>query len=323
MKTAYKAVGLFLTLALALACGESTAQSYPTRPVKFVVGYLPGGATDAVARIIAPKLSERIGQPVIVENKPGAESSIATDYSAKSAPDGYTLYLGGSGGMVYNPHLYSNLPYNTVRDFVAITLFASNSLVVAVHPTLPVKSLNELIALARAKPGQVFYSAGATQNHVASEFFKKLAGVNLVHVPYKGGGPATTAAVAGEVSLVVTSIADTLAQIRAGKLRALAVTGQKRAAFLPDVPTVLESSGLPLEGGMWIGLFAPAATPRPIVDRLYADLSVVLNGLKERLTSLGYETGGTGMPPAEFDAMFKSEYAKWGKIMKDLNIRAE
>ena len=321
MKIAYKIGGLFLAFALALTCDVSMAQDYPTKPIKFVVGYLPGGATDAVARIISPKLSERLGQPVIVENKPGAESSIATEYVAKSPPDGYTLYLGGSGGMVYNPGLHANLPYDTVKDFVAITLFASNSLVFAVHPSVAANSINELIALAKAKPGQVFYSAGATQNHVASEFFKKLAGVNIVHVPYKGGGPATTAAVAGEVSLVVTSIADTLSQVRAGKLRALAVTGQKRVAFLPDVPTVLESSGLPLEGGMWIGLFAPAGTSGAIVDRLYGDLSVVLNGLKERLTSLGYETSATGMPPAEFETMFRSEYAKWGKVMKELDIR--
>lgn len=323
MKTRYTVVSLFLALASPFLCSQSAAQTFPSKPVRFVVGYQPGGATDAVARIIGPKLSERLGQPVIVENKPGAESSIATEYCAKAAPDGYTLYLGGSGGMVYNPNLIAKLSYDTVRDFVPITVLVSNALVFAVHPSVPATSINELIAMAKAQSGKMFYSAGATQNYVAGEFFKKLAGVNIVHVPYKGGGPATTAAVAGEVPLVVTSIGDTLTQIRAGRLRALAVTSTRRDPQLPDIPTVQESSGLPLEGGMWVGLFAPAGTPSAVIERVYGDLAVVLDGLKPRLTSLGYDTSRTGMPPAEFGAMFRSEFAKWSKVMKDLDIRAE
>jgi tripartite-type tricarboxylate transporter receptor subunit TctC len=326
MKTAYKVLRVFLVFALVLPCGESAAQSYPNKPIKLVVGYAPGGSTDILARIISPTLAERLGQPVVVENRPGAESIVAAEYMTKTAPDGYTIFVGGSA-MVFNSGLYTRLPYDPVRDFIPITMVISGSLVFAVHPSVPATSIKELIVLAKAKPGDLFYAAGAPVMRVAAELFKKQAGVNVVHVPYKGTGPAVTAAVAGEVQLVVLTIAPpVLAQLRAGKLRALAVTGLERSTFLPDIPTVSES-GLDFEGGltMWVGLFAPAGTPGAIIDKFYSELSVMLKSesLKEHFASLGYETSETGLSPAQFGAFYRASLAKWPKMTRDLNISAD
>jgi tripartite-type tricarboxylate transporter receptor subunit TctC len=324
MNAARKVLGLFLASTLGLVSGESTAQSYPTRPITFVVGFLPGGGTDVAARIIAPKLSELLGQPVVVDNKPGAEAIISTEYVAKAAPDGYTLLAAASGQMVYNPGLYSKLPYDPVKAFIPITLFNLDPLVFAVHPSVPAKTIKEFVALAKAKPGTLFYSSAASAFHVATEHFKQQAGVDVVYVPYKGAAPAVTAAVSGEVSLIVMSIPPIMAQLRAGKLRALAINGTERSRFMPDVPTASES-GTDFEGNTWSGLFAPAGTPRAIIDKLYSELSVVLksDALKERFAGMGQETRGMGMPPAEFDAFFKAELAKWSKVARDLNIRSD
>ena len=323
MKTAAKVVGLLFASVFALASVESTAQGYPSKPIKLVVPYPPGGAADSVGRIIGQKLSERLNHPVTVENKAGGDSIIGTDYVAKAEPDGHTLLLGGSGGMVFNPGLYAHLPFDPIKDFVPITLLASDALVFAVNPSVPAGSIRELIALAKAKPGQLFYASGAPMLYVSTELFKKQAAIDIVHVPYKGTAQTITAAVSGEVPMVVASIASSLTQIRAGKLRALAITGLKRDPVLPDVPTVLES-GLDFEGGIWTGLFAPAGTPRTIIDKIYGEMSVALksDSLKERFASLGYKTSGMGIPPAEFDAFFKSNYVKWTKVIRELNIRA-
>jgi len=325
MKAACKVLGLFLAFALALACGESTAQSYPSKPIRFVVGYPPGGSSDILARIVSQKLADRLGQPVVVENRPGADSIIATEYVSKAAPDGYTLLVGGIGNMtILNPDLHDRrLAYDPVKDFIPITLFATDPLVFAVHPSVPATSIKELISLAKARPGALFYAAGAPPMQLAAEFFKKLAGVNIVHVPYKGTGPSVAAAVSREVPLVVVSIAPALAQLRAGKLRALAVTSLKRDSLLPDTPTMSES-GLEFEGGIWIGLFAPAGTPSAAIDRFYSELSVILKSesLKEHFASLGYETSEMGLSPAEFGAFFRAELAKWAKLTRDFNPRA-
>lgn len=325
MTTAYRILCLFLGFALALASGESTAQSYPSRPIKMVVGFAPGGGTDVTARMVAPKLSELLGQPIIVENKPGAEARIATEFVAKAPPDGYTLLAGASGQMVFNPGLFAPLPYDPEKAFVPITLFNYDPLVFAVHPSVPAHSLKELIALAKARPGQLFHGSSGSPFHVAVELFNRQRGVNIVHVPYKGAAPAANAAVAGEVSLIVISIAPILGQLQSGKLRALAINGTERSRVLPDIPTALES-GLDYEGITWAGLFAPAGTPRPVIDKLYTAMSIVLKDdeVKARFISRGREpSGGVGMPPAEFDAFFKAELAKWTKAIKDLNIRAE
>ena len=325
MKLVFKGLGLFFALALVGAAGESTAQSFPSKPIKFVVGLPPGGGTDILARLIGQKLTDQIGQQVIVENRPGADALIATEYVAKSAPDGYTLLVGTNGAMTLNPSLYP-VPYDVVKDFIPITVFGPAPVVFAVHPSFPATSVKELIALARAKPGEVHYSSGGTVFQVAGELIKLQAEVNITHVRYKGGGPAVNAALAGDVPMVATSIAAVLPHLRAGKLRALAVTSAKRSAVLPDIPTLAESGFANYEFMMWTGLFAPAGTQRAIIEKLYGEMSVALksDSLKERFASLSYETGGmVGMPPAEFGAMFRAELAKWTKSIKELNIRAE
>ena len=327
MKRAQRMLALFaapaLMLAFALGAGGAMAQ-YPVKSIKFIVPYTPGGSNDILARIVGERLSERLGQPVVIENKAGAESMIGTDYVAKAAPDGYTFLI-GSLAMAMNPGLYDKrLPYDPVKDFIPITLFASDPLVFAVNPSVAAHSLKDLIALAKAKPGQIFYSSGAPAMRVAAEWFKKVAGVDIVHVPYKGSGPSVMAAVSGEVPLVVVSIAPALSQLRAGKIRALGVTGLKRDPVLPDIPTALES-GLEFEGGIWVGLFAPAGTPRPIIDKVYGELAVVLksDSVKGRFTTLGYDTTGMGMTPVEFASFYQANITKWTKVIKDVGIHGE
>ncbi|MBI4292510.1 MAG: tripartite tricarboxylate transporter substrate binding protein [Betaproteobacteria bacterium] len=314
-----------LSLALALAAGAVAAQSYPTKPIRMVVGFQPGGGTDVTARMVAPKLSEVLGQPIIIENKPGAEARIATDYVAKSAPDGYTLLAGASGQMVFNPALYPNSGYDPLKAFVPITLFNYDPLVVAVHPSVPARSMKELVALAKAKPGELFHASSASAFYVATELFNSTAGVKIVNVRYKGAAPAVNAAVAGETSLIVLSIPPIMAQLKSGKLRPLGITGAKRSRFFPDIPTVAEA-GYEFDGITWAGLFAPAGTPQPIVEKLYTALTAVLKSdeMQERAIRSGREPiEGQGMPPAEFEKFFRAELNKWTKAIKQFNIRAE
>lgn len=324
MKMPFRVLGLLLSFGLAIGCGPSAAQTYPNKPVRLVVGFPPGGVNDIIGRIVGAKLSERLGQSFIVENKPGGNGIIGTDYVAKAAPDGYTLLIGTIGTMVFNPGLYDRLPFDPVKDFVAITQFASGPLVFAVNPSVSAGSIKELIALAKAKPGQLFYGSGAPPHHVATEWFKKVAGVNLVHVAYKGGSAAVLAAVSGEVQVVVSSIADVLPQLQAGKLRGLAVSGSNRSFVIPNTPTMAEAGMANYEQlVLWTGLFAPTATPRPIVDKLYAEVALALkqDSVKERLAALSYDVGG--MPPAEFDAAYRAELDKWTKLTREFNIRAQ
>lgn len=322
MKTIYGVIGLLV--ALTLACGESAAQGYPTKPVKWIVGFAPGGGNDVLARVIAPKLSEQMGQQVIVENKTGAEGRIAAEFVAKAAPDGYTIMSGASGQMVYNVGLFANVPYDPVTSFAPITVLGYTQLLFGVNPSVPAATLKEFIALAKTKPGAMFYASASSPHYVAFELFKKQAGVNLGHVPYKGDAPAMMAVISGEVSAVSTGVGAALPQLQAGKIRPLAVTSASRSQFLPDVPTVKES-GIDFEGVSWTGLFAPAATPRSILDQLYGAFSIILKdpALKERILGVGYETTWNGMAPAEFAAFHKADLAKWTKVMKDLNIRPQ
>jgi tripartite-type tricarboxylate transporter receptor subunit TctC len=323
MKTGDKIFGLFLALALSFAFGESTAQGYPSKPIKFVTGNQTGGGTDLLARVIAHRLSEQLGQPVIVENKPGADGIIAADYVAKSAPDAYTLLVGTDGQMILNPGLYAKVPYDPVKDFVPVIQLSSNPVVFAVHPKFPATSIMELIAMAKARPGTLFYASGAASFRVTAELFKRQAGVNIVHVPYKGGAPSVAAAVNGEVPLVVTATSSVLAQLRSGQLRALAVTSPARTPLLPDVPTMDESGLAKFETVTMQGLFAPARTPRANIDKLYGELSLVLklNDVKERFAVLGLDAGG--MPSAEYSARLEAELGKWKQLLNELNIRAE
>ena len=325
MEKALKVLGLFMAFALLLGSDNAAAQSYPNKPITFVVGYPPGGSNDILARLVAKGLGEKYGQSVIIENKPGADGGIAAGYVAKVAPDGYKLLVGSSGTMTINPGMYRHLPFDPAKDFIPITLFASNPLVFAVNPSLKVNSLKELIAKAKAEPGKLSYAAGAPPMYLTAELFKQQTGINIVHIPYKGSGASIRAAISGEVPIVVVSVEPALAQVRAGKLVPLAVTGTERALHMPDVPTVAEATGLKFESGGWVGLFAPAGTPHAIVDKLYQEVAAVLKSesVKERFAALGYESTGSGMPPAEFNTFFRTNLAKWTKVTHDLNIHAD
>ncbi len=314
-----------LFLALALACCQAGAQNYPNKPIKITVGSQPGGGTDIIARLIGQKLTEQLGQPVIIGNKPGADGIIATDFVAKSDADGYTLLAGTDGSMVVDASLYAKTPYNPVKDFTPLTMLAVAPLVFAVNPSFPAKTMAELIALAKDKPGTVFFASGAPQFYVAAEMFKKQAGVKIVHVPFKGSNPAISAVSAGQLPLVVTSMPSGWGQLRAGAIRGLAVISPARYAAMPEIPTMAESGMPGLELVPWTGLFAPAGTPRAIVDKLCSELSVALksDSVRERLTSLGYETSRIGMPQADFAAFHRREVAKWTRVVKEYNIHVE
>ncbi|OGA58716.1 MAG: hypothetical protein A3G81_12415 [Betaproteobacteria bacterium RIFCSPLOWO2_12_FULL_65_14] len=323
MKTASKVLGLFLASVLALASGASCAQGFPTKPIRFVTGNQAGGGTDILARSIGPRLADRLGQPVLVDNRPGADGVIATEYVAKAASDGYTLLLGADGQMVLNLGLYAKLPYDPLKDFTPVTRISFTPLVIAVHPSVPAASVAELIALAKAKPGELFYASGAPSFHVTMELFKKLAGVNIVHVRYKGAAPAQTAAVAGEVGVIMSSLGPLRPHLQSGKLRGLAVTSPVRYAAIPDIPTMSESGLADFDVVPWIGLFAPAGTPREIVEKLSSEVVAVLNlkELKERFAAGGVTLAGT--TPAELGALQHADIARWMKVMKDLNMRAQ
>ena len=323
MKTAFRLLGMLAAFLLTLGAGESAAQAYPGKPVRLVVGYAPGGGTDNVARILSQKLAERLGQAVTVENKPGANGIIGVEYVAKSAPDGYTLLVGANSEMALNAGLYDRLPYDPAKDFVPVTVVSSNPLVFAVHPSLPVTSMKELIALAKEKPGKLFYSAGAPVFQVATELLKKQTGVDIVYVPFKGTGPAITAAIAGEVPIATVSIGPVMQQLRAGKLRALAITSPKRSVLLPDVPTMAEAGMGNFELVPWTGLYAPAGTPAAVIERLHGEVSAILklDDVLGRYAALGLTAGG--MTSAETQALLKSDLATWTKLMRELNIRAQ
>ena len=310
-------------LALGLAGRDVVAQSYPNRPIKVIVAYQPGGGSDNIARIVGQKLSERLGQAVVIENKPGANGIVGTEYAAKAAPDGYTLLLGSDSEFVWSVGLYDKLPYDPVKDFAPVSRLSSTALIFAVSPSSGVHSLRELIAQAKAKPGGMFYSAGAPVFRVAGELLKKQAGIDIGFVPYKGTGPAVTAAVAGEVAMVSSSIGPLLAQLKAGKLRALAITAPQRSPQTPDVPTMNEAGMPNFVLVPWQGLFAPAGTPTAIIERLSREIAAALNDpeVKARLTTLGVDAGY--MSPTQFGDLIKSDLAKWPKLTRELGIKAE
>jgi len=315
-------LGAPLALALVLVCAAALAQSYPNRPIKLVVGYQPGGGTDVLARIVAPKLGERLGQPVTIENRPGANATIGVAYAARAEADGYTLLVGASGEMVYAFGLYERLPYDTLRDFAPVIQLSTNPLVFAAHPSLPANTIAELIALARSKPGKLFYGSGAAPFQAAGELFKKQAGVDIVNIPYKGAAPSVTAAVAGEVPLLVVGVS-ALPMLRSGKLRALAVSTPKRFPLLPEVPTMIESGLAGFEVVPWTGMFVPAGTPRSILDKLHGEMAAIakLEDVRDRFAALG--VSAESLPLGEFTALLKSDLAKWPKLLREFNIRAD
>jgi tripartite-type tricarboxylate transporter receptor subunit TctC len=293
------------------------AQDYPRKPVRMIVPYPPGGPTDILGRIVAQNLSERLGQQVVVENKPGASGMIGADLVAKAPPDGYTL-LANASIHVINPSLYKNATYDALKDFAPVSLIAEVPLVLVVAPGLEVKSVKELIALAKSKSGKLnFASSGnAAAPHLAGEAFKIAAGVDMQHVPYKGSGPALTDLMGGQVQLMFDSLPSSISHVKSGKLRAIAVTTAKRSSALPSVPTIAESGVPGFDISTWYGIWAPAGTPTEIVSKLSGEIAkiVKLADVRERLGGLGAEPAGNS--PDEFAAYCRSELAKWAKIVK-------
>jgi len=309
--------------ALAITSGVYS-QSYPTRPVRWVVPYPPGGGTDIIARIVAQKLSGNLGQQVIVDNRGGAGGTIGTDIVAKSAPDGYTILMAPTSHAI-NPSIYRSLPYNTLKDFAPITLAASATIVLAVHPSLPVKSVKELVALAKSKPGQLtFGSAGnGTVFHLATELFKRQAGIEMVHVPFKGGGPTIANLVGGQVSLALETMLALTPHIKAQRVRSLAITSAQRSSVMPELPTVSELGFPDIVAENWYGIYVRAGTPQDIVTKLNTEFVKILRTqeIKERFRSQGTEVvGGTTGELADY---LQKEMRKWSKTAKEAGARID
>ncbi len=307
---------------LAAAASPAVAQqaAYPKGPVKIVLGFPPGQATDTIARMVGQKLGDAWGQPFVIENKPGAAGIIGTDFVAKSAPDGYTLVMGSSGPLAVNPGLYgAKLPYDPIRDFAHITVVAAVPLFLVANPNFPANNVKEFIAYAKANPGKVNYGSGGSgvTNHLAMSMFKNAAGIDIVHIPFKGGPPAVTALIAGDTQVMFETGPAVVPHVKAGKLKALAVGSLKRSAALPDLPTVAEQGLADFEGIAWIGISAPAGTPAPVINRLNAEIVKAINAadFRERLLVLGAEPVGNS--PAEFTTYLKAEIAKWGRAVKE------
>jgi len=313
-----------LPVLLAFCTAGALAQSYPTRAIKLVVPSSPGGGTDIVARILGQKLSEQLGQQFVVENRAGAGTVIGNDAVAKSAPDGYTLLMGLST-LAINPSMYAKLPYDAMRDFAPISQSVSACNILVLHPSVPAKTVVELIALARAKPGSLtFGSAGmGTNPHLSGELFKSLARIDMVHVPFKGSGQSIISQLAGEIAANFPSVPTAMPYVKAGRLRGIGVTTLRRVEVLPDVPSIAEA-GLPgYEATQWFGLLAPAGTPRPIIDRLYQESSRALRSadMKERMTAEGLEV--VGSTPEEFASYIRSETEKWTQVIKAAGIKPQ
>lgn len=312
----------FLLCALAAVSVSAGAQNYPTKPIRLIVPYPAGGATDFFARLVFPKMGEALGQQVVVENRPGAGTAIGASEVARSAPDGYTLLLGDAGTYAFNPTLYKKLSYDPAKDFAPVSLTGRFALILAVHPGMPAKSVKEFVQAAKSQPGKVNYGAPGPGSpiHLAMEFFRQRAGLAMTPIPYKGGADAMNDLIGGRISAMFPDIASALPQIKGGKLRPLAVASAKRVAALPDVPTIGESGYPGFEAWAWQGFVAPAKTPRPIIMQLNAEFAKVMSDpvIKQRLSESGFELQTS--TPDEFAAYMKSEIAKWRKVIRESKI---
>ena len=315
---------VFLAACGALLAASAAAQNFPTRPIRIIVPYAPGGSTDVVFRILAPRLSEDLGQPVLVENRPGGSSTIGLDLAAKSPPDGHTWAIPNIT-FGANPSLIRKMPFDSQKDLLPVSQVTVVNLVLSLHPSVPARSVKELIALAKAHPGQLnFASAGnASANHLATAKFMNQTGTNMVHVPYKGGGPAVVSLVAGETSLLFATIPSAIQHIQSGRLRALGVSRAKRSSALPEVPTIAEAGVPGFEAIEWNGVMLPAGTPPAIVRRVHQALSksLALPAIQERIVNVGAEVVDSS--PEEFGAFLKSEFASWAKVIKEVGITVE
>lgn len=312
-------VWMFLVFIFTFTC--AFAQAYPNKPIQLIVGFPPGGATDIAARVVGQKLGDALGQPVVVDNRPGAGSNIGTELAAKASPDGYTIFVYTIANSI-NYSLYKNLPFDMLKSFDPVTQLTSVTSFLVVHPSLTVNSVKDLIDLAKAKPGELdFASSGIGGSpHLAGEMFKMMAGVDMVHIPYKGTGPELTELLAGHVKIAFETTPAVLPHVKAGKLKALAVNSVKRSPLFPDLPTMAES-GLPgFEVTSWNGLVVPTGTPKEIINRLNRETVKILQipGVKEKLTSLGADP--VGSTEEEFRAFIQAEIKKWAKVIKNANI---
>ena len=317
-----KAGAWLVALGLLFAAAGASAQAYPSKPIRIVVGFPPGGGNDLIARLVGAKMQETWGQSVVIDNKPGANSIIAAEFVAKSAPDGYTLLVNATGGMSVNPVLYSKLPYDSLKDFVPISMVGSFPLVLIVHPSVPAKSVPELVAYAKANPGKLNYSSGSTAFQVASEMFKQMTATDIKHIPYKGSVQSITAVIAGDVQMTIVDAPPLMPQIKSGKVTALAVTSAQRSKALPEVPALAES--VPgYEMVLWIGMFAPAGTPRDVAAKLNGEVVriVRLPDIREKLHAMDVDPlGNTSEQVTEW---IRREIAKYGPVVKAANIKAE
>jgi len=326
MKTPLRRLlGAALLAAASLVSFAAACAAYPDKPIHFVVPYPAGGPLDAVARLLAQKVSDRLKQPVVVDNKPGAGGNIGADLVAKSAPDGYTLLMGAVATHAINPTLYASIPYDAQKDFIAVTQIASTPNVLVVNPSLPVHDVKEFIAYAKANPGKLNFGSGSTGSagHLAGELFKSMAGVQMTHIPYKGAAPAMNDLIGGQIQLMFDNLASSLAQVKAGKIRALAVTTAKRTPLAPDLPTIAESGLAGFDINTWFGLFVPANTPHEIVSLLHDEFVRALHepDVREKMTAMGAEP--VGSTPEQFAAYIRSEAQKYARIIKASGAKAD
>ncbi len=311
-------------LLLIVVCGTSFAQAFPSRPLRIVVPF-PGGVADTLARMLSPRMSEALGQPVVVENKPGGSGAIGAQEVIRAPADGHTVFLGHIGTHAVNPHLFSKLNYDPEKDFAPLTLLITVPNLLVVHPSVPATNVRELVAHAKGKPGALSYASpgSGSSGHLAAELFKSMAGVDLLHVPYKGAAPALQDLMGGQVQVLFDTLAQALPQAKAGKVRALAVTTLKRQPVAPEVPTMDEQGFAGWETGPWFGLFVRTGTPEPAAGRLHAEAVKALNAaeVRAKLTALGANVVGNS--PTEFAAFIRAEHARWGKVVRDAGIRAD
>ena len=310
---------------LLLAAATLQAQNFPVKPVRVITPFTAGSAIDTLARVLGQKMGDGWGQQVVIDNRIGANGIIGTEAAAKAPPDGYTIHLGNISTLAVNPHLYLKLPYDALRDFVPITLAATIPVVLVVHPSLPVKSVKELIALAKARPGQLNYASGGTDSaqQLPMEMLRVESGINIVHVPYKGLGPAFSDVLGGQVPMMFTGVSNVVPHMKTGRLRVLAIGSPKRSLTLPDVPTVAEAGVAGFDFDSWTGYLTPAGTPKEIIVKLHADITRTLGlpEVKDKLTTLGFDLAG-GTPDA-FATLIKNDIARFGKLIKAAGIQAE
>jgi tripartite-type tricarboxylate transporter receptor subunit TctC len=322
MKLPHKLIAILAFAGLALG---AQAQTYPNKPIRLVCPFPPAGAVDIASRAVAHELTQLLGQPVTVENRPGAGGNIGAEVVAKSPPDGYTLLMTTSGIMAINPALYSKIPFDPIKDFAPVSIVVSLNNVLVVNPSLPFKSVAEVIAAAKAQPGKLTYasSGNGTSIHLSGELFKSMTGVNLLHIPYKGSAPAVTDLLAGQVNMMFDNIPSSLPHIKSGKLRALAVTGAKRSQLLPELPTIAEAGVPGYDSYVWFGVAAPAGTPPEIIARLNAAMAkaAVSPGFHDRLTGQGYDV--LSSTPEQMAESIRGEIAKWGRIVKASGARVD